>query len=157
MNPFSNPDWIPMEKSTYPNCKWIVMPDVVGCALATTRLFNLMKDDIPLHQRAIVAQDGHTIDGNLSIPWDEIGCLFIGGTTEWKDTVGVRLAIHAKQNYPDIWVHVGRVNTKRRMALFFDNADSFDGSGLVRFGMLEELIPRIKELQNSQQRTLEDF
>lgn len=157
MNPFSNPDWIPMEKSTYPNCKWIVMPDVVGCALATTRLFNLMKEDIPLHQRAIVAQDGHTIDQNLAIPWDEIGCLFIGGTTEWKDTVGVRLAIHAKQNYPDIWVHVGRVNTKRRMALFFDNADSFDGSGLVRFGMLEELIPRIKELQNSQQRTLEDF
>ena len=157
MNPFSNPAWKPVEKATYPNCKWVVLPDIVGCALGTTRLFNLMKSEIPTHQRAIVAQDGHTIDGELAIPWDEIGCLFIGGTTEWKDTAGVRLAIYAKENHPDVWVHVGRVNTVRRLARFFDHANSFDGSGLVRFGMFANLVPTIKEFQRSKQSVLEDF
>ena len=122
-------------------------------------MFHLMKDKFRPHQRAIVAQNGseNDQDEDLAIPWEEIGCLFIGGTTEWKDTHGVKLAIHAKTHYPHIWVHVGRVNTKRRVSLFFDHADSFDGSGLVRFGMLEDLVPRIKELQSSKQKKLEDF
>lgn len=159
MHPLSNPNWIPEEKAQMYICKWVVLPDVVGCARATNAMFHLMKDKFRPHQRAIVAQNGseNDQDEDLAIPWEEIGCLFIGGTSEWKDTHGVRLAIHAKTHYPHIWVHVGRVNTKRRVSLFFDHADSFDGSGLVRFGMLEDLVPRIKELQSSKQKKLEDF
>jgi len=157
INPFSNPHWKPVEMSMKPNCKWVVMPDVVGCALATNRLFHLMKDNIELSRRAIVAQDGHGVLEKYDVPFDEIGCLFIGGSTHWKDSQGVILAAYCKEHYPHVWIHVGRVNTMRRISLFFDVANSFDGSGLVRFGMLEELIPRIKQLQNSNQLSLKEW
>jgi len=158
-NPLSNPNWKPIEKAKMYICKWVVLPDVICCARATLRMFHLMKKEIPLHKRAIVAQDGseNYNDENLSIPFEEIGCLFIGGSTDWKETHGLRMAIHCKENYPHIWVHVGRINTKRRLSLFFDHADSFDGSGLLRFGMLEDLVPRIKELQNTKQLKLNEF
>lgn len=67
------------------------------------------------------------------MPWDDIVALFIGGTTEWKESSEVgHLCVEAKRRGK--WVHAGRVNTKRRATRFMDvGADSMDGSSLSRF------------------------
>ncbi len=66
---------------------------------------------------AVVAQDGAE---RLDWPWDEIDCLFIGGEqrkpgwTEWKESdAAAQLAKEARN--AGKWVHMGRVNTVRRM------------------------------------------
>ena len=66
---------------------------------------------------AIVAQDHAE---RLVWPWDEFDCLFIGGErkadakAEWKLSAGAqRLCREARSRGK--WVHMGRVNTFRRM------------------------------------------
>ena len=68
------------------DCEWIVIPDRVGDHDETLRLFDeWMKEfDIPAHKAAFVAQNGCS---QSLVPWEDIGCLFIGGTNEFKDSV----------------------------------------------------------------------
>jgi hypothetical protein len=79
---------------------------------------------------ALVAQDGLTIE---TTPWIDLDALFIGGSTEWKlGPVAEALANAAKANRK--WVHMGRVNTKKR----FRHAarigcDSVDGTFFSRW------------------------
>jgi hypothetical protein len=76
---------------------------------------------------AFVAQIGCTPD---SLP-DDASVIFLGGTTEWK--LGpVAWSIVARAKAEGRWVHMGRVNSKRR----FDTAramrcDSVDGTYLT--------------------------
>lgn len=62
---------------------------------------------------AVVAQDGAE---NLSWPWDEFDCLFIGGKRtpnphdEWKTSAAAERLVHAARNAGK-WVHMGRVNS----------------------------------------------
>lgn len=115
-------------------CIFVTVPDVVGDASATMKLFTewepeLTERGFPL---ALVAQDGLEFM-RWAIPWDKIEALFMGGTTEWKESVGARkLADEARARGK--WVHWGRVNTKRRFDLCVDGGgDSFDGSKFARF------------------------
>jgi hypothetical protein len=63
---------------------------------------------------AFVAQDGQE---ELAVPWREIACLFIGGSTAWKlGPHAVRLIHEAAER--GLWVHVGRVSTPKRIAHF---------------------------------------
>lgn len=82
---------------------------------------------------AWVAQNGATLRPG-SIPWDRFDCLFVGGDDEWKlGPTALRLAYEAKARSK--WVHVGRVNSRRRF-LQFDLTglvDSVDGT-YVTFG-----------------------
>jgi len=77
---------------------------------------------------ALVAQDGLT-----DPPWDEFDCLFIGGTTRWKlSEDAYRLADQACER--NKWVHMGRVNSFRRLRAaslsLFDSADgNYTGFG----------------------------
>ena len=88
------------------------------------------------------------------MPWDEVDCLFIGGTTAWK------LSDHAIQLMADAkrrgkWVHVGRVNSKRRYQWCSSHgADSADGT-FVAFGP-DVNIPRlIRWLRHERQLPME--
>lgn len=118
-----------------PGCLFVTVPDVVADAVATRSMFEqwapeLERRELPL---AYVAQDGLTHD-ELDELAPRLAALFMGGTTEWKEGAeAAALAQHAKAL--GLWVHWGRVNTKRRFDLIVATgaADSFDGSKWARF------------------------
>lgn len=111
---------------------WVAAPDVVANARATLELFatwqpRLRARGLPV---ALVAQDGLEA---FEVPWAAIDCLFIGGSTDWKLSESARrLVAEAKLRHK--LVHVGRVNTRRRIGMAFDwGADSVDGTAFSRF------------------------
>ncbi len=70
----------------------------------------------------------------LARTWHRLDALFIGGSTEWKGGPhATALAREAKQD--GLWVHWGRVDTRRRVDLISATgaADSFDGSKWARW------------------------
>lgn len=113
-----------------PNCLFVTAPDVVADAKSTNELFRhwgpfLSEQGWPV---AYVAQDGCIAD---TVPWEQIRCLFIGGSTEYKLSAAPLIS-EAKQR--DKWVHIGRVNSLRRLRWAFNTgADSIDGSSFSRF------------------------
>jgi len=108
-------------------CLFVTVPDVVADATATLEMWDRYADLMgdgwwPL---AYVAQDGCE---SLEMP--EAAALFVGGTTEWKlsaasrDVIGEAIA-------RGMWVHIGRVNTVRRIRYAWTvGADSVDGTCL---------------------------
>ena len=74
---------------------------------------------------AFVAQDGVSVD---TVPWESISAVFIGGTTGFKlGPMAVAVASEARRRGK--WVHVGRVNSRKRARFAMDiGADSIDGS-----------------------------
>lgn len=79
---------------------------------------------------ALVVQDGAT-EGE--IPWDEVDCIFTGGTTKWKlSEAAYELMLAAKARGK--WAHMGRVNSWRRLrAAAVSGYDSADGT-FLKFG-----------------------
>jgi hypothetical protein len=111
------------------SCLFATAPDVVGDAVATLELSRPMFQPIrdAGYRVALVAQDGLE---DLDVPWQSFDVLFIGGTTEWKlGTDAAQLANEAKARGK--WVHMGRVNSLRRMVYAESiGCDSADGTYL---------------------------
>lgn len=111
---------------------FVVAPDVYANAAATLALFEewaprLQREDLPI---ALVAQDGQE---RLPLPWGAFSTLFIGGSTAWKESDAAR-ELAAVAHLRGVRVHVGRVNTIRREALYIPvGADTFDGSQYSMF------------------------
>jgi hypothetical protein len=116
-----------------PGCRFVSAPDVVADAHATLQQWGFWSrlirgvGFVP----ALVGQDGMTTG---DVPWCEIGALFIGGTTEWKlGPQAEQLIAYAKAR--GLWVHMGRVNSQRRMwEAARKGIDSWDGSKYSRWG-----------------------
>jgi hypothetical protein len=137
-----------LEAITYrAGCLFVTCPDVVADANATLRLFeqwqpvlecvwaSVNEHDVDPGQLAhqpigFVAQDGQE---ELPVPWEHFQALFVGGSTQWKlGPHATTLIRQAKQRGK--WVHVGRVNTLRRITWFKAlEVDSIDGTGFARF------------------------
>jgi len=108
-------------------CLFVVAPDVVAHCWWTTALFHQLLPRIAEtgHPPAFVIQNGQPAS---DVPWDAIGCLFVGGTTEYKLSADAeRLGREAKRR--GLWLHIGRVNSRKR----YDyaravGADSIDGT-----------------------------
>jgi len=107
---------------------FVAAPDVLEDAAATLDLWpfwsRLLRGlGLPV---AFIAQDG--LDPGR-VPWDDMAALFIGGSTAYKESEAVRtLCGFAKAK--GLWVHWGRVNSKRRYELAMKaGADSCDGTG----------------------------
>lgn len=115
-----------------PGCRFVSARDVVGDSVSTLAYFDEYEPLIRQHGLpvALVAQDGLTLD---RAPWERIDALFIGGTDAFKDGPdAARLIVEAKRRGK--WVHVGRVNTRRRfMRCAALGVDSVDGSSFGRF------------------------
>lgn len=107
-----------------------VVPDVVGDHRGTLDRWPTMSTFVSSlgYKPAFVLQDGASIG---EIPWDGMGALFIGGSTEYKlSQAAQEIVIHAKSLGK--WVHMGRVNSRRRIQLAFDwGCDSVDGTFLA--------------------------
>lgn len=106
-------EWISALSIFKDQCAFITAPDVVCDPVET------LKRSLPMMPRirelgfpvAYIGQDGLLVE---DIPWDEFDVFFIGGSTEWKLSTDVHYLTteaicHGKT------VHMGRVNTLRRM------------------------------------------
>ena len=120
--------------------RFTVLPDVV-CGGASSLVLSLAwmpwaldhcaKVLIPV-QPGMVAAD---LRPHLS---DRVG-LFVGGDTEWKERSLPEWGALARET--NCWLHVGRVNSARRIHLCaLSGADSFDGTSATRFAVT---TPRI--------------
>ena len=122
-------------------CLFLTVPDIVGNAKLTTELYYQFTKETKMlpwaNKWAMVAQDGIE---DLTINWWGVRTLFIGGTTEFKDSNACYDVVKAAKIL-DIPVHVGRVNTYKRYRVFADlGADTCDGSGIAKFShMLKDI------------------
>lgn len=135
-------DWLDKMRSV-PGCLFAVVPDKVGDAYATRQLFSewcAMVTDLG-YRPAYVAQDGATC---ASIPWSDIECLFVGGSTEWKLSRHAETVVREAKRLGK-WVHMGRVNSQKRMMLAASwGVDSCDGT-FLKYGP-EKNIGRLKRM-----------
>ena len=112
------------------NCLFATAPDVVGDAEATReRAYPMLRRIRKLgFKAAYVVQDGET---PAQVRWGELDAIFIGGSTEWKlSQAAADLAAAAKKRGK--WVHMGRVNSYKRIRLAaLIGCDSVDGTFLA--------------------------
>jgi hypothetical protein len=129
-------------------CLFAVAPDIVGNAEGTReRAYPMLPHIRKLgFKAALVAQDGET--SNL-INWGQLDAIFIGGSTEWKlSQAAGDIAAAARQKGK--WVHMGRVNSFKRMRLAAAiGCDSVDGTYLAfepdnRKGKIKEWINQLE-------------
>lgn len=110
-------------------CQFVVIPDVMANAIATLDRFRWLAWKIKAMgwPVAFVAQDGQE---TYDLP-PEYDALFVGGSTAWKmSDQAVTVIKRAKAD--DKWVHVGRVNSQKRIAYFqMYGVDSVDGTCLT--------------------------
>ena len=102
----------------------------------TARLFEVWAPLLEQRQLpvALVMQDGLDDLGPwLEQTWDRLAALFIGGSTDWKlSLTAAELVAEAKARGK--WVHMGRVNGRRRMNYArLIGCDSVDGSSFSQF------------------------
>lgn len=111
-------------------CSFAVAPDVVGDAAATLERSRpwLARIRALGYRVAFVAQDG--IEAT-EVPWDDFDALFVGGSTEFKlGPIAAGVIREAKARGK--WVHVGRVNSRKRFRIFEAlDVDSVDGTFLT--------------------------
>lgn len=112
--------------------RFVAAPDCVADWRATLALFVrwgsiIRASGLPV---GIVLQDGAT---EATVPWGQADAVFVGGSTEWKLSAEAdRLIAVARER--ELWVHVGRVNTRCRLRHFLDvGVDSIDGSAFSRW------------------------
>jgi hypothetical protein len=113
------------------HCLFAVVPDVVADAAATRARFDRWAPLVAQlgYPVAYALQDGETVD---AVPWAALDAVFVGGSTVWKlSEVAHALAVAARAR--GLWVHVGRVNSRRRFRAWSADADSCDGS-LLAYG-----------------------
>jgi len=113
-------------------CLFVAAPDVVADMDGTLELFEVWQPQIkeaglPV---ALVLQDGMLPN---NIPLDKCDAVFIGGTTEWK--LGIEAAaIVKKANDREMWTHMGRVNSDKRIRTARAiGCKSVDGTGYAKF------------------------
>jgi hypothetical protein len=122
---------------------WVVIPDFVGNAIETLRMLRIWYCKIQHPRKLIAVQDG--MEPADVLPYlKRGGGLFIGGSTDWKlQTLPKWGALAASLK---CWLHVGRVNTVRRIRHCQQaGADSFDGTSATRFS---KNIPRLTRSLN---------
>jgi hypothetical protein len=127
-------------------CLFVCLPDVIdpcsriGSARRTIEVFHRWRARPELQgwPVALVAQDGI---GDFDLPWDDMNAIFIGGSDDFKTSAEARHVALAARALGK-WVHVGRVNEKKRFSFWRDVMDSCDGSGVSRFThMREDYVP----------------
>lgn len=114
---------------------WIVLPDIVAGGLASLAFSLSWVDRVQRHGRLMLlpVQDGMAV-GDVRPHLSERVGIFIGGGTEWK--LAMMAAWGELAAEIGCYLHVGRVNTERRIALCAAaGADSFDGTSASRYSI----------------------
>lgn len=122
--------WLDRYADRRADCLFVAVPDVIGDGPATLANFPTMAARIKAAgwPVALVGQDGME---HLDVPWHLVEWLFVGGSTEWKLGHGAADLIRQAQDRGKR-VHVGRVNSGKRFALFAGmGCDTADGTFLA--------------------------
>ena len=106
-------NWLDRMMPYRDECLFVTVPDIVGDAIQTLDNWRHWVRYFDGWSLAFVAQDGQE---NLSMPRG-FDTLFIGGSTEWKESQGAIDCIKRAQDMRK-HIHIGRVNWKRRYNLF---------------------------------------
>ena len=112
---------------------FVACPDVVGDAIKTAKLFKHWQPIIKGHGLpvALVLQDGQE---SIGVPWNLVDAIFIGGTDEFKLNYGYIKYIAGVAKSKSKWVHVGRVNSEKRIKFCMKiGVDSIDGTSCSMF------------------------
>tara|TARA_Y100000310_G_scaffold334626_1_gene414820 strand:+ start:1505 stop:2116 length:612 start_codon:yes stop_codon:yes gene_type:complete len=112
---------------------FIVLPDIISGGHASLKLsldwVNALSGVAPL---LLAVQDGMAPDHIEPFMDLDIDGLFVGGSTEWKLNTMLVWGEFAKRWSK--YLHIGRVNTRRRIRLAsLAGSDSFDGTSVTRF------------------------
>lgn len=139
--------WLTSQAPYADRARFAVAPDVVGDAWQTHLraapwLERIRSLGFPV---AYVAQNGLE---HLPVPWLDFDCLFLGGDDAWKLGPAAR-ALVAEAKGHGKWVHMGRVNSRKRLQYAAAiGCDSADGTYLT-FGAdknLPKLLAWLAEL-----------
>ena len=122
--------WLGRQSDRSASCTFVTAPDVVGDARATLDRSTPWLPEIRRlgFRSAYVLQDGQE---TVPVPWDDLDCVFIGGSTEWKLGPTPRsLVAEAKERGK--WAHMGRVNSFKRLRYAASiGCDSADGTTIT--------------------------
>lgn len=139
--------WLKRNQSGVAECRFATAPDVVGDAVDTWQRSSPLLPKVRElgYLAALVAQDGLE---NITVHWDWFDALFIGGSTEWKlGEAAKNIASEAKARGK--WLHMGRVNSRKRYAYAQSiGCDSVDGTYLA-FGPAANLPKLLKWKEGS--------
>ena len=121
---------------------WIAIPDVVCNASETLKnipaYIEKIRQILPLSRLLLVWQDGMVMQDMIPYLKKRIG-VFVGGSTDGKLSAMHWIADLCREY--NVWCHVGRVNSVKRLAAVLScRANSFDGSGIVRY------LPTLKRM-----------
>ena len=119
---------------------WTVLPDIVTGGQASLELsLRWMRRVLDASPYALLAvQDGLALDDVAPFLGKRVG-IFVGGSTVWKEATLLQWGALGRQI--GCWVHVGRVNSVRRIHLCaMAGVTSFDGSSVSRFACT---LPRL--------------
>jgi hypothetical protein len=157
--PFDQARWVRwLDALPRPRCLFAAAPDVLlwpdgprgdprGDAAATLAQADAY---LPMIRQmgfpaALVLQDGMTA---ATLPWGTFDAVFVGGSTPWKmgpDAHRICTAATAR----GVHVHMGRVNTRRRLKVAASWAcDTVDGT-MLAFGARKNLPPLLRWLDES--------
>lgn len=132
-NPTGFMSLLDREKPNQSTCRFVVAPDVPFDARRTLEVFDRWAARLAGWRLALAIQDGQE---HLTIPWDEIDAVFIGGSDAWKVSPHSRAVVRAAKALGK-WIHMGRVNTPKRLATCLEwGVDSIDGTGISRFSAM---------------------
>lgn len=114
---------------------WVILPDRVGDARRTLEMASYWFGRVRT-PKLLAVQDGMTrsmVEDWISAEGaEDLRGIFVGGTDGWKEKTAASWAAFSRENGQIC--HVGRVNTRRRLAIAVDaGADSVDGSGISQF------------------------
>lgn len=127
---------------------WTVVPDIVAGGHASLELsLRWLRPVLDECAHALLAvQDGLTPDDVVPFLGERVG-IFVGGSTDWKLTSLPQWGLVARQ--VKCWLHVGRVNTARRIHLCqAAGATSFDGTSVSRFAKTLPLLDHARKQLN---------
>lgn len=125
-------EWLASVRKGRATCLFATVPDVVGdWGSSWPRSHPYLETVRQLgYKVALVAQDGMPL---RALNMGGFDCLFIGGTDDWKLSEDA-YALAEKARSQGRWVHMGRVNSLKRLrAMHVANVDSADGT-FVKFG-----------------------
>lgn len=110
-DPYKFAAFLELLKPYRDTCIFVAVPDVLGNCVITRFLWRHWQPALSHWPLAFVAQDGET-----DIP-DGASAVFIGGSTEWKESAAAVAIIQIAQRR-GLHVHIGRVNWKARYDKF---------------------------------------
>ncbi len=130
--PFDAGKFVALVDAMGANADWIVLPDIVAGGLASLSFSLSWVDRVPGRQ-LLAVQDGMTPVDVTPHVGPHRG-VFVGGSTDWKVSTMLMWGDFCRS--AGAYLHIGRVNSVRRIALCAAaGATSFDGTSASRYAV----------------------